>query len=73
MSRRKTHGGHCNTHRMCCDGLCQQGRDCPALRVAQRPGTAVLRLAPGVLDGPVRVSMLARLKRFLMRAGGQPK
>ena len=39
--------------RICCDGLCAQGQPCPALcKARQASMRGVLRLAPGVIDGP---------------------
>jgi hypothetical protein len=44
--------------RACCDGLCEQGQGCPALR-----------LAPGVVDGPHKpaAGLLTRLLRRARR------
>jgi len=38
--------------RNCCDGLCTRGQPCPAF-------------APGVIEGPHRAGLLARLLRAL--------
>lgn len=53
--------------RICCDGLCLKGRHCPAVAHAARGCTAVLRLAPGVVDGPHRqpkTKLIALVKRL---------
>jgi hypothetical protein len=49
--------------RACCDGLCEQGLGCPALRCTD------LRLAPGVVDGPHKpaAGLLTRLLRRARR------
>lgn len=39
--------------RICCDGLCSQGRACPLTANTRRPACQQ-RLAPGVVQGPYR-------------------
>ena len=49
--------------RSCCDGLCSQGRDCPAIcKSVLRPRGS--SLAPGVIDGPHQRPRLAQSRRF---------
>lgn len=51
--------------RICCDGGCCQGRDCPLMANQRRPA-AQQRLAPGVIDGPHRRAALrTRVARAL--------
>lgn len=41
--------------RTCCDGLCQQGRHCPAIsahQVQRCSQPRAVSFAPGVIDGP---------------------
>ncbi|MCU7371586.1 hypothetical protein PEC18_12185 [Paucibacter sp. O1-1] len=54
--------------RLCCDGLCQQGRDCPVLQYRRRPSACAapaLQLAPGVVDGPHRPPLPTYQRWFL--------
>lgn len=54
--------------RMCCDGLCQQGRDCPVVsaRREQASRAAARNLAPGVIDGP-HLPRRGRIARLVVR------
>lgn len=60
--------------RICCDGLCRDGRACPQTANLRRPA-AEQRLAPGVIDGPhCRPGRLRRIATALLaqlwHAGG---
>ena len=59
----------CTHERMCCDGLCQQDRHCPAISAQHvvrlhRPST---HFAPGVIDGPYTARHGRRWPRELRR------
>ncbi|MBY0235090.1 MAG: hypothetical protein K2W93_08915 [Burkholderiaceae bacterium] len=60
---------NCKLHphnRICCDGLCQQGRDCPAVAPAAARLFRPIRFAPGVIDGPAkRLPLFKRLGQAL--------
>ena len=55
--------GPAQAERQCCDGLCNQGRDCPVVcsSITRPQGYALHAFAPGAIEGPHRRPMAARL------------